>query len=307
MVAWVFAAAVCLAGSVLGLAMLHGTRAPRAARTDGSAPGATASNAPAPRRPARRGEMPVVAASPSSAPPTDARAVSLQGRGQLVLASHAVASLPAELGTTSRGAVEVRLERGRIDATVSPRAPDEPFSIVTAQVSVTVVGTAFSVDVDDGVTTVAVFHGRVRVQSAEATVFVGAGESIRSDDARFGKRRMTSPTPDGACGAGEPDAQKLCLTRAATRGGLDGENALLSLGLLERDKFGDHAAALSRFQEYARRYPRGALAPEVALATARTFSSDGAGDAACDVCDNYARRFPADQQTLQRLQAFCRR
>jgi hypothetical protein len=294
-------------------------------------------------RGAKVGEVVRPAPTVRAAPRVDgARTVSLQGRGELVLAPHTVATLPPSLDALAQGAVSVHLESGRIDATVSPRGADEPFSIVTPQVTVVVVGTRFSVEVDGSATTVGVEHGRVRVEGPRGSAFVGAGESIRSDDASFGRSSAGSaqgrvplaavPPPEAMrVPASEPAAaatrasrfepatrppscaglnlggRRDCLSRAASSRGLDGENALLSLALFERNELGDGAAAVSHLREHQRRYPNGALAPEVALALAATLAAGGATEAACTTADDYARRFPRDHTTIERLRTFCAR
>jgi ferric-dicitrate binding protein FerR (iron transport regulator) len=284
-----------------------------------------------PERVAPSSGMVAAAAPPAlaAAKPEGARTVSLQGRGELVLAPRTVATLPPALATFAHGAVRIGLESGRVDATVAPRAPDEPFAIVTPQLTVVVVGTRFSVVVDSGVSTVSVEHGRVRVEKDGMSVLVGSGESIRSDDAAFEHRSTEAavdrehqasaelstaphvaapvrsvPAPE-SCVASAPAEKRACLSRAASARGLGGENALLSLALLERDILGDRAAALTHFREYERRYPNGALAPEVALALVATLSAGGAVDAACAATADYARRHPADRATIGRLEKLC--
>jgi hypothetical protein len=256
----------------------------------------------------------VVAKVPALEPAEGPRAVSLQGRGELILAPHTMARLPPALEAFTHGAVRIGLQSGRIDATVSPRTADEPFSIVTPQLTVVVVGTRFSVTVAGDMTSVSVEHGRVRVEKGVTSVFVGAGESVRSDDQSLEPRAVVtdSAAHQGTvtasakpCVEHDPVRKRACLERAARIPGLSGENALFSLALLERDKLGDGAGALSHLRAYERRYPNGALAPEVALALAATLSGSGANDAACVTAASYANRFPGDRPTIERLEKFC--
>jgi ferric-dicitrate binding protein FerR (iron transport regulator) len=61
----------------------------------------------------------------------------------------------------------LRLERGRADAEVTPLSGDEFFVVETARARVSVLGTAFTIEAaEDGVTSVEVAHGVVRVEPA---------------------------------------------------------------------------------------------------------------------------------------------
>jgi hypothetical protein len=243
--------------------------------------------APAPAAP--------VAAAPAGLPP-QARSIHLGGRGDLYLWPEAEVTLPPGRDAARRGAYDVRLERGRIAAVVGPRAPDEPLAVVTPHLRVVVVGTRFSVALEGDVTAVAVEEGKVRVQRGEQTVLLLAGDSIRSDDPRLG-----APAP---CAGGVVE-RRACLLRAAAGEGLAAENALLALALLERDEAGDRATALARLREHQRRFPRGVLAPEVALSLARTLLVDGRRAEACAEAHAFTRAFPRDGATQRRLDAFC--
>jgi hypothetical protein len=232
-----------------------------------------------------------------------ARRLSLGGRGELDIGSGAKLIVPSEAELAAHHPLRIRLERGRVEARVAPRALDEPFAIATPHLEVVVVGTRFSVAVDAAVTTVRVEHGRVRVEKAGHSLLLDAGQTLRSDDARFDPApRSASPSKPGCSSAGDPPLRRECLARAAAGSGLEAQNALLSLGLLERE-LGDRPAALARFREYQRRHPRGVLAPEVALALVQTLMREGQPAEARAAAENYARRFPDDADTAQRLRA----
>jgi ferric-dicitrate binding protein FerR (iron transport regulator) len=266
--------------------------------------------APAPVAP------PPAAAAPGAQPPPSGastpadgarpplRRLSLGGRGELELDAEASVIMPSPSELAAHHPLRIRLDRGQVRASVGPRAPDEPFAIATPHLQVTVVGTRFLVSVDPAGTTVAVEHGRVLVESAGRSLLLDAGQTIRSDDAQLRPAPRTARPNQEACSAADPPRRRRdCLARMAAGKGLAAQNALLSLGLLERDELGDRAAALARFREYERRHPHGVLAPEVALALVQTLMLERQPALARAAVDDYARRFPDDAVTTQRLRA----
>jgi hypothetical protein len=251
--------------------------------------------------PPRWAETPSGALRP---PPSATHSILLGGRGEIALDQGAVARFWPSVQGATFGPQAVELRSGRLTADVGTRGPDEPLSIVTPQVVVIVVGTRFSVAVVDGVTTVHVEHGRVRVEHAGRAAFVDAGETLQSDDARLTAPESADQTPLGpkskCCRAGR--------VQQATRGnGLAAENALLSRALLERDERGDGEGALARLREYERRFPDGALRREVALTMATTLVGQGRRGDACAYAERYRARFPTDSPTLARLLLVCGR
>jgi hypothetical protein len=78
---------------------------------------------------------------------------------------------------TDRAATRWRLERGQLRSHVTKRAPGQTFEVITPEATVEVVGTRFSVDRIDSVTTVHVDEGVVRVTPVRGeTVTLHAGE-----------------------------------------------------------------------------------------------------------------------------------
>jgi hypothetical protein len=244
------------------------------------------------------------ASSPADGAQPQVRRLSLGARGELELDADAQVAVPSADELGAHQPLRIRLERGRVLASVAPRAPDAPFSIATPHLQVIVVGTRFSVTVDPAATTVAVEHGRVRVERAGRSLLLDAGQTLRSDDARLNPAPKSLRPSQPACSAADPPwRRRACLTEAAAGRGLGAQNALLSLGLLERDELGDRAAALARFREYERRHPRGVLVPEVALALVQTLMLEGQPALARAAVEDYARRFPDDAVTARRLHA----
>jgi hypothetical protein len=231
------------------------------------------------------------------------RTVHLGSRGDLRLWPNARVTLPPGADASQRGAYRVLLEDGRLAATVGPRGPDEPLTVVTPELSVAVVGTRFSVSTAQGISEVAVEEGKVRVEKGQLLVVLTAGDSIRSDDPRLTDAQAGLVFP---C-QGEPDvaARRACLLRESQGPGIAAENALLALGLLERDEGGNRRGALASLREYQRRFPSGILAPEVALAITSTLALDGDLGKACAEADAFLRRFPRDRGTYERLRRIC--
>ena len=231
------------------------------------------------------------------------RTVHLGNRGDLRLWPNARVTLPPGADASQRGAYRVLLEGGRLAATVGPRGADEPLTVVTPELSVAVVGTRFSVSTSQGISEVVVEEGKVRVERGQRRVFLTAGDSIRSDDPRLMDAQAVLPFP---C-QGEPSvaARRACLMQKSRSSGIAAENALLALGLLERNEGGNRPRALASFREYQRRFPGGILSPEVALAITSTLALEGDMGKACAEADAFLRRFPRDRRTYERLRQIC--
>jgi hypothetical protein len=292
----------------VALAVVHWTQpvVEGAARSVAATPVANTSTSRAPGLAPQAPAHPALAAL--ALPQASARVIALGGRGEIVLEQGARATLPPDVIAGGTHPVRVALQRGTLRASVAARAAHEPLSIVTPQLLVTVVGTRFSVQVDADLTTVSVEHGLVRVERAGNSVLVAGGESVRSDDVRFLRPARPQPRRSGPEHCSVPakhPADRACLARQAQGRGLAAENALLALALLERDLLDDSSAALARLRQYERRFPRGRLRQEVALATVRTLQQRDARSEACAYAADYARRFPADAVMSRRLGAGC--
>jgi hypothetical protein len=228
------------------------------------------------------------------------RLVHLGSRADLELRSDAQVTLPAGVDANQRGPYRVRLDHGRMLATAGHREADEPLAVETPQLVVVVVGTRFSVEVTDGLTLVAVQEGRVRVERGAHALLLSAGEAIRSDDARLNDARPVAACTD----LPGLDDRRGCLRRAADGQGLAGENALFALALFEREE-GRERAALAHLREYQRRFPTGALAPEVSVALATALANAGERAQACAEALSFARRFPGEKTTHEHLRHIC--
>jgi ferric-dicitrate binding protein FerR (iron transport regulator) len=275
-----------VAATVALVAWAANHRRPHDSRTQGEVVAPALTSVPAP-----------ASVMPST---TQSRLVHLGSRADLELRSDAQVTLPAGVDANQRGPYRVRLDRGRMLATAGHREADEPLTVETPQVVVVVVGTRFSVEVTDGLTLVAVQEGRVRVERGDHTLLVSAGESIRSDDARLNDVRPVATCME----LSGLDDRRGCLRRAADGHGLAGENALFALALLERDQ-GRQRASLAHLREYQRRFPTGALAPEVSVALATALANAGERSQACAEAAAFARRFPREKTAHEHLRRIC--
>jgi transmembrane sensor len=85
--------------------------------------------------------------------------------------------------------VTLRLDAGTARFSVAPN-PNRPFRVIARDVSVTVLGTVFTVGVEPKAVRVAVERGRVRVDTAEGSRELGVGES-----ATFESKTEAPPEP----------------------------------------------------------------------------------------------------------------
>ncbi|MET0342774.1 MAG: FecR family protein [Polyangiales bacterium] len=225
-----------------------------------------------------------------------ARRFSLGGRGEIALTGDVVARVPPALEAGGQGSIEVALERGTLTASVGPRRQQEPLSIVTPHVAVVVIGTRFSVVVEGDQTKVAVEHGRVRVDRGARSVFVDAGDALKSDDPRLAPP-PDSPFPASSAPCADAPQRRRCLREAARGRGLAAENALFALALHERDERRDPDAALSLLRTYVRRFPRGVLVPDAVLTAARLLRETGREQEACALVARHAAQLASPPPT----------
>jgi hypothetical protein len=134
---------------------------------------------------------------------------------------------------------------------------------------------------------------------------VGAGEEVRSDDARLRAAfpSMTTvpaslnvppavaPAVEGCAGLGIGDRAS-CYRHVADGTGLAAQNALYGLGLLSRDHQHDGEASLRYWRDYQRRFPQGVLAPEASLGILGELIAERRYPEAVDEADRYLKSFP---------------
>jgi hypothetical protein len=225
-------------------------------------------------------------------------------RGVLEIRDGALYQLPSSGPRLAGETSEIRLDSGEICAEIAHRnlAEEGPLAVVAPQFKVVVVGTHFCVKAEPGLSTVSVTEGRVRVEHASgASAFVGAHETLRSDDAR-----LAAPVPS-AIPVVRPVAPTLRTARLeapslqdleardgkrAEGSDLGAENALFDLGNLARDRRHDGPLALSRWRLYQQRFPDGVFAPEASLGILAELVNEQRYQDALDESERYVARFP---------------
>lgn len=222
----------------------------------------------------------------------------------------------------------VRLSAGKLEAQVVHRAPGDRFVVITPQVTVTVVGTRFLVEVDRNTSRVLVHEGVVRVRGASGVeVTLHQGEQVRSDDERFRALAAIPPSPMEPPPAPKPiyaapleihaslpqvakpgsvstrcdrepatGARLACLEKLSGGSGLAAQTALYALALTEADQGMD---ARARWKEYQRRFPDGVFAPEVSLCLMSAQFAQGQRTEALGEAEAFLHRFPDDARARQ--------
>jgi len=112
--------------------------------------------------------------------PGDAVEVAAGGRGALLWADGTRIALAAasRVELPGRGdGFSLRLGHGRIDATIAPQPPGRPFTLQTAEATLTVEGTAFTVSSGASGTDVALRHGALRVTAPAGEVRLLPGDA----------------------------------------------------------------------------------------------------------------------------------
>ena len=82
----------------------------------------------------------------------------------------------------STGTVSLRLDRGTVVCDVRPRNGEGSFTVAAGPVTVTVTGTRFAVQLENGAVRVAVEKGSVQVARSNGMVTLGAGQSVTVRD-----------------------------------------------------------------------------------------------------------------------------
>ncbi len=179
--------------------------------------------------------------------------------------------------------IGLQVGRGRVELTVTRKTNDQPFTVRSPNYELRVLGTRFAVAVTDDRTELSVSEGRVGVYAEDRLVtLVDAGghwSSPASSDAGPPASATPSGEPASAVSArlaldqarcrelvhgGQASAAEQCYLALAQSGrGLGAEMAWYEVARLRRDVLRNPTGALAALDEYERRFPAGALAPEV--------------------------------------------
>lgn len=242
------------------------------------------------------------------------------------------------------GSITLKLQRGAVDCQVEPRHGKAPFKVVSGDVAVVVVGTRFTVTRTPS-PRVDVMHGKVRVEAPGGTWFVEAGESwtpisvttieepvpeetapapapeIEMDPVTVSRTKKHAPAAAAPAPApvekpatiAPPETRELAKEayRAAQRlensdpklaaanyraialGKDDGWAATALVALAELSlKENQPQAALDVLDEHARRFPRSKLREDAAWFRIEALRAMGKRDEARGAAADYLREFP---------------
>jgi TolA-binding protein len=214
--------------------------------------------------------------------------------------------LPVSGRPAGNGGLSVRLDAGRLCATIRHDPSREgPFTVLTPKLRVVDVGTRFCVEATAGRTKVDVSEGEVRVEGEGGwTSQVVAGQSLASDEPRFMAPVPTvaapAPVARSSCEALPGlQAREACWAEASAGNGLAAQNALYNLALLARDQRHDGASALSLFQAYRHRFPKGPLVPEADLGILTELSAEARYGEAASEATQYLDAYPGEVKAAQ--------
>lgn len=203
---------------------------------------------------------PAVAASDSTtSTPASPASIASAVRHRMSHGKHAV----FEVRRPRPDHTEVQLTAGEAQFEVEPLPPGGVFAVQTPHARVEVVGTAFSVNVIDGCSRIAVSEGRVRVRQGSAVRFLNAGDTHRAcPAAAAGERWVQSGLAHlvaGRSAEGVADLERY--VRAHPRGPL-AEEALFHLALAAH-RAGDPEVLRQAIDRYLTRFGRGPRADRV--------------------------------------------
>lgn len=284
---------------------------------------------------------PAGATSSATAVPVAASVIPA-GTSQLALADGSKAHLTpgAELEPLEQSARVVRISqrRGEVRYEVKPDAT-RLFSVRAHDVEVRVIGTIFSIAVEDDGVLVSVEHGRVSVQNGKRRVELASGETLRLSSevvAAATQEPLVPLAPTGAPAVPSAKAVASAILPAAPattpaellseadaargRGDLalaerlltalvgkhpsapQATSAAFSLGRIQSAR-GNFAAAAQTFQKLRQRAPSGPLAEDALAEAANAVALSGQGSAARELARQYLGQYPkgAHAERMRRL------
>jgi hypothetical protein len=286
-------------------------------RTNVPASAAGTVAAPAPPAPSRPAGAPARARTPS---PLQAGERALASGVRIRLSGDGHGDLlPASEGDGTRivlehGTLEIDARHARARSKVagavlvttggySVEGNDAHFTVTTRRV-----------DADTSIA-VAVHDGRAGISSPElALIWVYAGDlwisppgAAKRSSVSKPRRAAAAPAANGSApgaardclrlaSAGATDAAVSCLQAESRQAGLAGELALVELARIRRDLQGDIAGAEQALAEHGRRFPRGALVAEAAIARIELLLQLGRASEALAQAD----RLPAGEASFWR-------
>lgn len=217
---------------------------------------------------------------------------------------------------------KLTVAEGKLRATRIQRSDGQAFTVETPHLRVAGQRVSFRVDVTALATLVAVSEGEVDVVGlAGKSARVVAGGEITSQDERLLAAAPRTAAPDSAvapaptpiavsrCGREEGvEARRRCYLGFTDADGLSAENSLYALGKLEQEA-GRGAQALEYWRMYQRRFPEGALGPEVGIAMMQQQIAQERTEDALASAESFEKRYPGDPRlpevALSRANLLC--
>jgi hypothetical protein len=196
----------------------------------------------------------------------------------------------AEIRQVGDGATVLDLERGSVDCDVEPRPGRAPFRVRAGSVTVTVVGTRFTVWTRSGEVRVEVARGKVAVTAPSTQILLQAGESWSSSGSAAAASPPSAPATEEAKATpagGEPGAAHPRLSGGERTASARNEASFARAQRLERSA-PDEAARL--YRELAAGRDTWAALATYSLADLRL--GRGQRAEARKLLDEYERRFP---------------
>jgi hypothetical protein len=201
-----------------------------------------------------------------------------------------------EILVPQAGERRLRLAKGGVDIDLPSKLPKgEHLVIETPDAEVLVVGTAFSVQVQNDaagmpVTSVNVRRGAVRVShpgTPDATLVAGQGWA--SPKAVSAVAAQLPAAPPNSVPRSQPRSR--VAPRPADSGTLAEENRLFEVALSARNA-GDHAAAAEGFRQLLARFPRSVLSEQALAGRFRALERSGRTSAAVISARRYLSAYP---------------
>jgi ferric-dicitrate binding protein FerR (iron transport regulator) len=205
------------------------------------------------------------------------------------------------------------VERGRALFQVAPQPPGTRFSVGAGPYLISVIGTRFSVRVTDERVSVDVEEGVVEVWRSMRSVRLSAGDSWAgplSVVAAAGRKPSASVRQAVAADSELREAQEALaagrlreavdvLGKLARGSGPTAENAAYEMGRILRDRLHRPREAVSAWNRYRSRFPRGLLRAEADLSVIETLASMDERVAALAEAEAFLARHPASERRAE--------
>jgi hypothetical protein len=248
-------------------------------------------------------------------------------KARLLLVGNAEADMEPNSVLSVDRTLRASIDRGRVSLAVPKQPPGKRFMIGAGPYTISVLGTKFhvrvagknvGVDVDEGVVEVWQGNRKVRVEPGEPWTSPGDRRASRSRQHLadgFATRPLLRPSRppvmpstgpfrevQAALAEGHPQ-RALEILEVATRGdGPEAENAAYEVGWILRDRLVRPRQALSAWNRYRARFPRGLLRAETDLSVIETLLMLGETNGALKEAREFLQRHPGSERRVEIVQ-----